>query len=198
MFLIDIHSSGRLPYTIGKSINDYSAQVLYKSTTSILQIPYSEGLLVDYRHFDAKNIAPRFEFGFGLSYTTFAYSGLTISGSTVGGTAPTGSALDPWLHTKVLTVTFTIKNSGAVGGHEIPQLYTTPPASANSPPKNLKGFDSVYIDPGQSKTVTIQLSRYDLSIWDVVAQRWRVPTGSHGISIGASSRDIRLTGTVTV
>ncbi|KAG5650794.1 hypothetical protein H0H81_011028, partial [Sphagnurus paluster] len=210
--------SGRLPYTIGKSINDYSAKVLYNSNSAILQVPYSEGLLVDYRHFDAKNIAPRFEFGFGLSYTKFDYSGLAVSGSTVGGTAPTGSALDPWLHTKVVTVTFTIKNSGPVAGHEvrirkldqsavlgliyaflqIPQLYTTPPASANSPPKNLKGFDSVYIEAGQSKTVTIQLSRYDLAFWDVAAQRWRVPTGSHGISIGASSRDIRLKGTLTV
>ncbi|RDB28467.1 putative beta-glucosidase L [Hypsizygus marmoreus] len=190
--------SGRLPYTIGKSVSDYSAQVIYNSNGGILQVPYNDGIFVDYRHFDKNNITPRFEFGFGLSYTTFQYSTLTVSGSTVGGSAPTSSALDLWLHTKVITVTFTIKNSGTVAGHEIPQLYTTPPSSAQSAPRNLKGFDSIYLTPGQSKTVTIQLSRYDLSIWNVVTQRWQVPTGSTGISIGASSRDIRLTGSITV
>ncbi|KAG5648138.1 hypothetical protein DXG03_006092 [Asterophora parasitica] len=190
--------SGRLPYTIGKAVTDYSAQVIYNSNAQTLQIPYNDGIFVDYRHFDKNNIAPRFEFGFGLSYTTFQYSGLTISGSTAGGSAPTGSALDPWLHSKVITVSFTIKNSGSVAGHEIPQLYTTLPVSANSAPKNLKGFDSVYLTPGQSKTVTIQLSRYDLSYWNVVPQRFQVPIGTHGISVGASSRDIRLTGSFAV
>jgi hypothetical protein len=91
-------SSGRLPYTIGKSITDYPAQVIYTSSTPILSIPYSEGIFIDYRHFDAAGIAPRFEFGFGLSFTTFAYSGLSIRGSPRGGQAPTGpgSSVDPW------------------------------------------------------------------------------------------------------
>ncbi|KAG5221410.1 glycoside hydrolase family protein [Salix suchowensis] len=112
---------GRLPYTIGKSINDYSAKVIYNSNASILPIPYSEGLFIDYRHFDEANIAPRFEFGFGLSYTTFAYASLSISGSIGTGTAPTrpGSSLDPWLHEKVITVTFSLTNSGSVAGHEV-------------------------------------------------------------------------------
>ncbi|KAG6845950.1 hypothetical protein H0H87_010998 [Tephrocybe sp. NHM501043] len=123
---------------------------------------------------------------------------MSISGSTVGGSAPTGSALDPWLHTKVITVTFTVKNNGTVAGHEIPQLYSSPPASIQSAPKNLKGFDSIYLSPGESKSVSIQLSRYDLSFWEVVSQRWKVPSGTHGISVGASSRDIRLTGSFTV
>ncbi|KAF8167900.1 beta-glucosidase [Crassisporium funariophilum] len=191
--------SGRLPYTIGKSASDYSAQVIYSSSSAILQIPYNDGLFVDYRHFDQANIAPRFEYGFGMSYTTFQYSSLSITGSSGGGTAPSGpgSSLDPWLHTKVITVTFSLTNNGTVAGHEIPQLYILPPASANSPPKSLKGFDSVYLTPGQTKSVTMQLSRFDLSIWNVVNQRWQIPTGQMGISIGASSRDIRLTGSVT-
>lgn len=114
----------------------------------------------------------------------------------------------------MITVTFTIRNSGTVAGHEvrltseivililksvqIPQLYTAPPASTQSAPRNLRGFDSIYLTPGQSKVVTIQLSRYDLSIWNVVTQRWEVPTGSSGISVGASSRDIRLTSSLTI
>jgi len=187
--------SGRLPFTIGKSINDYSAQVVYQNNANI-NIPYSEGLFIDYRSFDRSNTAPRYEFGFGLSYTQFTYSGLSIQGSVVGGLAPSGSSLDPWLHDKVITVTFTLKNSGTVAGQEIPQLYITHPASAQSAPRNLKGFDSVFVAPTQSKTVTMQLSRFDFSIWNVSAQRWQIPSGSITISIGASSRDVRLTGTL--
>ncbi|KAJ7741326.1 glycoside hydrolase family 3 protein [Mycena metata] len=190
--------SGRLPFTIGKSITDYAAQVIYTTTTPILQIPYSEGIFIDYRHFDAAGIAPRFEFGFGLSYTTFAYSGLSISGSPRGGQAPTGpgSSVDPWLHDPVVTVHFTVKNTGQVAGHEIPQLYVSLPASTNSPPRMLKGFDSVFVAPGGSQAVTLQLSRFDLAMWDVVEQRWQVPDEKIGISIGASSRDIRLSGSL--
>lgn len=91
----DCFFSGRLPYTIGKSINDYSAKVIYNGGGTV-QLPYNDGIFIDYRHFDKNNITPRFEFGFGLSYTTFQYSALAIAGTTVGGSAPTGSALDPW------------------------------------------------------------------------------------------------------
>jgi len=190
--------SGRLPYTIGKSITDYSAQVTVNQAGTITPITYTEGIFIDYRHFDQAGIAPRFEFGFGLSYTTFAYSGLAISGSTAGGTRQSGpgSSLDPWLHNPVVTVTFTIKNNGTVAGNEVPQLYLTFPASANSAPKNLKGFDSVFAGVGQSVTVSMTLSRFDFSTWNVVTQRWEIATGTTTISIGASSRDIRLTGTI--
>lgn len=80
---------------------------------------------------------------------------------------------------------------------QIPQLYLSLPASANSPPKSLKGFDSIFLTPGQTTTVTMQLSRFDLSIWDVVNQRWSIPSGQTNILIGASSRDIRLTSSIT-
>jgi len=192
--------SGRLPYTIGKSINDYSAQVIYNSNAAIVPIPYTEGIYIDYRHFDSAGITPRFEYGFGLSYTTFAYSGLTITGSSAGGTRQPigpGSSLDPWLHDKVITVSFTLENTGTVFGTEIPQLYTTPPASASQAPMNLKGFDSIPLAAGQSTTVTFQLSRYDMSFWNVTSQRFEVPSGVMGISVGASSRDIRLQGSLT-
>ncbi|KAJ6449679.1 glycoside hydrolase family 3 protein [Mycena sanguinolenta] len=201
--LVDIlygayNPSGRLPYTIGKSVTDYSAQVVFNQAGSITPIPYTEGIFIDYRHFDQAGIAPRFEFGFGLSYTTFAYSGLTISGSTAGGTRQSGpgSSLDPWLHTPVVTVSFIVQNNGTVAGNEVPQLYLTFPASANTAPKNLKGFDSVFVGAGQSVSVSMTLSRFDFSTWNVVTQRWEIATGTTTISIGASSRDIRLTGTI--
>ncbi|KAJ7237907.1 beta-glucosidase, partial [Mycena haematopus] len=190
--------SGRLPYTIGKSVTDYSAQVDFNQAGSITPIPYTEGIFIDYRHFDQAGIAPRFEFGFGLSYTTFTYSGLTISGSTAGGTRQSGpgSSLDPWLHTAVVTVSFTLNNNGTVAGNEVPQLYLTFPTSANTAPMNLKGFDSVFVGAGQSVSVSMTLSRFDFSMWNVLTQRWEIATGTTTISIGASSRDIRLTGTI--
>ncbi|KAI0639226.1 beta-glucosidase [Trametes polyzona] len=194
-----VNPSGRLPFTIGKSITDYAAQVTYTGS-GIVPIPYNEGLFIDYRHFDAANIAPRFEFGFGLSYTTFDYSNLKISGSTAGGTRQPigpGAALDPWLHDPVVTVTFTVTNNGTVAGTEIPQLYTSPPASAKSAPFNLKGFDSVFLAPGESTTVTLTLSRLDFSVWDVASQSWQIAKGATGISVGASSRDLRLKGSIT-
>ncbi|KAK0233415.1 glycoside hydrolase family 3 protein [Armillaria fumosa] len=191
--------SGRLPYTIARSASDYSAAVIYSSSTSILDIPYNEGLFVDYRHFDAQGIKPRFEFGFGLSYTTFEYSDLSISGSVAGDIASgPGSSINPSLHESVVEVGFTLKNVGKVAGHEIPQLYISLPSSANSPPQGLKGFDSVYLEPGGSTTITMELSRYSFAIWDVKAQRWSIPSGTSKISVGGSSRDIRLTGTLAL
>ncbi|CAL1696581.1 unnamed protein product [Somion occarium] len=189
---------GKLPYTIGKTINDYSAQVVTNGGGTV-QIPYNEGLFIDYRHFDAANVTPRFEFGFGLSYTTFSYSDLSITGSTSGGTRQPigpGAALDPWLHDPVVTVSFALSNNGTVAGTEVPQLYLSPPASAKSAPSNLKGFDSVFLAPGQSKTISFSLSRYDFSVWDVPTQSWQIPSGSTGISVGASSRDLRLKGSI--
>jgi len=174
-----VNPSGRLPYTIGKSINDYSAVVDYTNTSGsqILAIPYTEGIFIDYRHFDQGAIGPRFEFGFGLSFTNFTYSDLVIVGSAVGGTRQPngpGQSLDPWLVDNAINATFTLRNTGAIDGTEIPQLYTTPPASANAAPMNLKGFDSIFLKAGQSTQVTLQLSRFDLSFWDVVTRpdRW--------------------------
>ncbi|KAL1952086.1 hypothetical protein VTO73DRAFT_1235 [Trametes versicolor] len=194
-----VNPAGRLPFTIAKAEPDYSARVTYTGSGTV-QIPYSEGLFIDYRHFDQANIAPRFEFGFGLSYTTFSYAALKVSGSTAGGTRQAvgpGSALDPWLHDPVVAVTFTVTNTGSRAGTEVPQLYTSPPASANQAPFNLKGFDSVYLNPGETKTVTFQLSRYDFSVWNVAAQRWDIATGVTGLSVGSSSRNFKLKGSIT-
>ena len=80
---------------------------------------------------------------------------------------------------------------------QIPQLYIHHPTTAGEPPSVLKGFDAVYLGAGESKTVTFQLSRYDLSVWDVVSQSWQVATGVTGLSVGASSRDIKLKGSIT-
>jgi len=204
--------SGRLPYTIAKSPSDYPTQLIFGGEPGeILSLPYTESLNIDYRHFDAKNITPRFEFGFGLSYTTFEYSGLSIQAIyagddpvdlvsvyawEIGDATPIaqGSSRAFWLHKPAFIVSFIIENSGLVFGGEIPQLYVNFPASAGEPPSVLKGFTNTELSPGEKNSVNITLSRYDLSIWDVVQQGWRKPQGQIGITVGASSRDVRLKG----
>ncbi|KAG1735614.1 uncharacterized protein EDB91DRAFT_1083699 [Suillus paluster] len=193
--------SGKLPYTIAKDPADYPAQLVTGGSRSeILTINYTEGLFVDYRHFDQENeanITPRFEFGFGLSYTTFSYSDLCVDAIQSldvgqagliaawedGGASPIaeGSSAALWLHEPAFRVTFKVTNTGFVSGTEpleqIPQLYIHYPSSASEPPSVLKGFTNVEIDPYETELASITLSRYDLSIWDVVAQGWRKPDG---------------------
>ncbi|KAK4112785.1 glycoside hydrolase family 3 protein [Canariomyces notabilis] len=187
--------SGKLPYTIGKSAADYGTSVVRGDDI------FREGLFIDYRHFDQARIEPRFEFGFGLSYTNFSYSDLTITstaraGPATGATVPGGPA-DLW--ETVATVTAKITNSGGVAGAEVPQLYITLPSSAPAtPPKQLRGFAKLKLNPGASGTATFNLRRRDLSYWDVGRQNWVVPSGQFGVSVGASSRDVRLTGSITV
>jgi beta-glucosidase len=131
------------------------------------------------------------------AYTTFSYSALTTSytDKTAGSTAPgPGGAVG--LFDTVATVTAKITNNGTVTGAEVAQLYLGLPASAPaSPPKQLRGFQKVNLLAGASSTVTFDIRRKDLSYWDVGSQAWKVPAGTFNVYVGASSRDVRLTGT---
>ncbi|KAK2614825.1 hypothetical protein N8I77_001623 [Diaporthe amygdali] len=187
--------SGKLPYTIAKSATDYGTTVAAGDDS------FPEGLYIDYRHFDQANIVPRYEFGFGLSYTNFTYSKLSVTSTAASGpaTGPVASGGRTDLFQQVATVTATITNSGSVGGAEVPQLYLTLPSSAPAaPPKQLRGFTKLLLQPGASSIATFNLRRRDLSYWDVASQNWVVPKGTFGVSVGASSRDVRLTGSITV
>ncbi|GAW26211.1 putative glycoside hydrolase family 3 protein [Rosellinia necatrix] len=190
----DTAPSGKLPYTIAKSASDYGISIARGDDS------FPEGLFVDYRHFDKANIAPRYEFGFGLSYTNFTYSGIAVqgtpkSGAATGQTIPGGRA-DLW--DTVATVTATVANSGAVKGAEVAQLYVGFPASANAPPKQLRGFQKAPLAAGASAGVSFPLRRRDLSVWDAARQNWVIPAGEFTFYVGASSRDIRQTLKVTV
>lgn len=187
--------SGKLPYTIAKSATDYGTSISSGDDS------FPEGLYIDYRHFDKADVTPRYEFGFGLSYTNFTYSALSTtstasSGPATGATASGGRAD---LYEDVAVVTATIQNSGSVTGAEVAQLYITLPSGApDSPPKQLRGFSKLSLGPGESGTVTFNLRKKDLSYWDVADQNWIVPVGDFKVSVGASSRDVRLTGSITV
>jgi beta-glucosidase len=195
----DAGFSGKLPYTLARNESDYSVYKpcgLTSPGDTDPQCDYKEGVYIDYRDFDAKNVTPRYEFGFGLSYTTFQYSSFSIEPlralSDSVGEHSTGDAL--W--EVVAKLEAQITNTGSVAGAEVAQLYLGIP---NSPPKQLRGFAKTSsLFPKESSTVHFELTRRDFSIWDVVAQAWTVQPGNYTVSLGASSRDIRLTGNVEV
>ncbi|KAI1659455.1 glycoside hydrolase family 3 protein [Daldinia decipiens] len=192
--------SGKLPYTLAKNESDYAVYAPCgrgPSNTTDPQCDFTEKVYVDYRHFDENNITPRYEFGYGLSYTTFNYSSLSvepldITPETQGSSTPSS---DEALWDIVAMVNVTITNSGKVSGAEVAQLYLGIP---NSPPKQLRGFEKVPLVPGESAEITFELTRRDLSVWDVVTQGWIVQAGQYDLYVGASSRDIRLRGSIAV
>ncbi|CDH54259.1 glycoside hydrolase family 3 protein [Lichtheimia corymbifera JMRC:FSU:9682] len=170
----DVNPSGRLPYSIAKKEEDYNVRISPDD-----EINYLEGLHVGYKHFDAQGIEPLFEFGFGLSYTTFEYSNLKVDGDK-----------------DRVTATISIRNTGEVDGAEVAQLYLGFPESANEPPKLLRGFEKVFLKAGKQEKVQFELSKTDLSIWQ--EGEWIVPQGEYKIYVGASSRDIRQSATLSL
>lgn len=209
----DVNPSGKLPYTIARNSSDYNAPILNLTGTSqeydadAWQSDFSEGLLIDYRHFDAKNITPQFEFGFGLSYTTFSLSGLSIPNVTSGSISATPPPAqnapggNPTLWQIILSPSVTVTNTGDRAGATVVQLYLSFPQDSvpsGTPVRVLRGFEKVYLEANASSTVTMQLRRRDLSYWDVGTQEWVVPAGEIRMSAGFSSRDLQVNGTVTL
>ncbi|EJT78053.1 hypothetical protein GGTG_03156 [Gaeumannomyces tritici R3-111a-1] len=205
----DVNPAGRLPYTIARREEDYGK--LLNSSIKFDFFPdddFEEGLYIDYRAFDRDGIEPRFAFGFGLSYTDFAYNGLkTAVVPTPEGAVPAElpdpavrvvQGGHPELWDTVATVRATVRNSGGVEGIETAQLYVGVPGG-DSPARQLRGIRRVGpLSPGEARPITFELTRRDLSVWDVVAQQWRVRRGEYKIYVGASSRDLRLNGTLVI
>jgi beta-glucosidase len=204
-----VNPSGRLPYTIALNSSDYNAPPTTAITTTGIddwQSWFSERLEIDYRHFDAHNISVRYPFGFGLSYTTFALSNLQTKAASKQQISAVPAAAqqtqpggNPALWATLYTVTATVRNTGRVDGAAVPQLYVTLPSSApaGTPPRQLRGFDKIALKAGQSQTVSFALMRRDLSYWDVGRQEWVIPAGEIGVSVGFSSRDLKLVGKIT-
>ncbi|KAL5339998.1 glycosyl hydrolase family 3 C-terminal domain-containing protein [Aspergillus crustosus] len=201
VFFGAVNPSAKLPYTIAKRESDYNGQIY-----PCYECDYTEGLFIDYRHFNQARIEPRFEFGFGLSYTTFDYSKITIVTNpdtdlsalpefATGKTIPGGPAD---LFNDLLLISANITNTGSLAGAEIAQLYISLPDDAKSPVRQLRGFEKVYLEPGETNNVGFSIQRRDLSIWDTERPKWRVVGGEYGVLLGRSSRDFVDEVTVTV
>lgn len=264
----EVNPSGRLPYTIAKREKDYGpdSKIMYKANAVVPQQNFTEGLQIDYRYFDTHKITPRYEFGYGLSYTTFRLSFLTINALIIGPREPypkprpnpldaplldrrippiskslfpspfrklhkyvypyITSASDirqgrypypdgyeiiqppspaggdqggnPDLYTTLVVVQALLSNTGDVPGATVVQLYVTFPAdmrnsinqTVDMPPRVLRGFDKVFVGVDEEAKVSIELTRRDLSFWDVGVQNWVLPTkGTFSVGLGFSSRD---------
>ncbi|KAH6697136.1 beta-glucosidase [Plectosphaerella plurivora] len=197
--------SGKLPYTIARNASDYGGlqdpDVPDRLHRNFPQSNFTEGVYIDYRHFDREDVKPRFEFGFGLSYTSFEYGNLTTSltsssGSNASSTAEypvgpvaEGGQRDLW--DVLARVSANVRNTGSVDGAEVAQLYIGIP---ESPVRQLRGFEKPFLAAGETQTVTFELTRRDLSVWDVEKQQWRLQRGTYRIWVGGSSRDLPLDG----
>jgi len=184
----DVNPSGKLPFTIGASLSDYPVQTveqypgvpgpemqLGSNMVPIMQERYSEGIFVGYRWFDREGIVPTFPFGHGLSYTSFEYGEPSMSGS-VG---------------KGLVFTVPVTNTGSVAGAEVVQLYINDVESTvERPEKELKGFGKVYLEPGETKDVTITVNKSALSFFDADRHEWVAEKGAFKAFVGSSSRNI--------
>jgi beta-glucosidase len=179
----DVNPSGKLPVTFPKSLADVPASTTAEWPGTNGTVQYAEGVNVGYRWYQAKNIAPLFPFGFGLSYTNFSYSNLSVSPLDAHGKA---------------TVTATVTNTGARAGSDVAQLYVGDPATTGEPPEQLKGFNRVTLNPGASTTVSFPVTLHDLAFWNDSTSSWTTATGNYGIFVGDTSASPQLTGSLTV
>ncbi len=180
----DVNPSGKLSETYPYALEDNSSYKYFPGTS--VSVEYREGVYVGYRYYDSAKKDVRFPFGFGLSYTTFEYSDLKLSADSIK-------------DSDTLTVSFKIKNTGAVDGAEAAQLYVSDVESTiYRPVKELKGFKKVFLKAGEEKEVSIDLDKRAFAFYNVDAHDWQVETGEFKILVGASSRDIRLEASVNV
>ena len=174
----DANPSGKLPVSLPKRYEDSPAAANYPGTN--LVVNYAEGIYVGYRYYDTKSVEPQFPFGYGLSYTAFAYRDLKVTPDKVAGDEP-------------VTVSLKVKNTGSRAGAEVVQLYVHDGHSKiDRPVHELKGFQRVDLQPGETKTVHLTLDRAALSYWSPETKQWTADPGTFEIQVGASSRDIRL------
>ncbi len=204
-----VNPSGKLPFSMVKRWEDIEAAKYYvkkPDKISLLRIlgpqgmprirkiwdmEYGEKLMVGYRNLDTNQIEPQFPFGFGLSYTKFNLSGLTLSSQEISKEDLTAGGS--------VKVTLTVKNTGSVAGAEVVQLYVKDPESSlPRPEKELKGFEKIRLQPGETGDISFVISSEHLAYFDDRINQWTVEAGEFLILIGSSSRDIQLQGQVNV
>ncbi|MHA1734584.1 MAG: glycoside hydrolase family 3 C-terminal domain-containing protein [Promethearchaeota archaeon] len=182
----DVNPSGKLPVTFPKRISDSPAHASEETYPGIddedlgPRVLYEEGVFVGYRHFDAEGMEPRFPFGHGLSYTSFSYENLAIKPLEPGGDI-------------AVEVGVEVTNVGERGGAEVVQLYIGDvEASVPRPPKELVGFEKLFLEPGEKRALKFSVGRGALSFYDGDRGGWVAEPGTFRVLVGSSSRDIRL------
>ncbi|HEX8924333.1 MAG TPA: glycoside hydrolase family 3 C-terminal domain-containing protein, partial [Terriglobales bacterium] len=173
-----VNPSGKLPISLERRWEDNATYNSYYDKTGTKRVAYTEGVFLGYRHFDRSTVKPLFPFGYGLSYTTFRYSGLKVSKPAADGT---------------VTVSFTIANTGKREGAEVAEVYVSDKhAPVPRPVKELKGFTKLHLEPGESRTAQVTLDRRAFAYYDVGAHSWTVAPGQFEILVGPSSAKIEL------
>jgi beta-glucosidase len=189
-----VNPSAKLPVTIAKNESDYPSYASYNNVkayqpaglfgapgTAKAEMTYSEGIYAGYRGFDKSNTKPLYPFGYGLSYTSYTYSDMKLSSSTITGG-------------ETINASFTLTNRGDMDGFEVAQLYVSPPVkSTDRPEKELKGFAKVFLKAGQSKRVTIPIDARSLSYYVQDTDTFNVDKANYTIRVGGASDDLPLT-----
>ncbi|NLE37336.1 MAG: glycosyl hydrolase, partial [Pirellulaceae bacterium] len=176
-----VNPSAKLTVTFPKSEADLPRTEVPGPPPKHFDVHYTEGLKVGYKWFDAEGIAPLFPFGFGLSYTTYSYADLKAT-----------------VDNNRARLSFRVTNTGERAGAEIAQVYAALPAAANTPPKRLVAWAKVKLDPGETKTVTLMIDPFHLSIFDVDKNGWKLLPGDYVVLVGGSSRDTPLRETIRI
>jgi beta-glucosidase len=180
----EFNPSGRLPISIERRWEDNATHDSYYPKDGSKKVEYTEGIFVGYRHFDKSTVKPLFPFGYGLSYTSFAYKNLTIS-------APSAD--------QQVSVAFDATNTGTRAGAEVAEVFVGDRhAPVPRPVKELKGFAKVNLNPGETRNVTVKLDQRAFSYYDVKSHAWTVAPGDFDILVARSAVDIELTGKVTL
>ncbi|RVT79727.1 glycosyl hydrolase [Flavobacterium sufflavum] len=173
-----VNPSGKLPWTMPKDIMDSPAHAT-KSFPGNKTVTYAEGILVGYRWFDTKNITPLFPFGYGLSYTTFAFENVKADKK-------------EYHNDGIITVSVDVKNTAKVDGKEVVQLYVSKSDSKiQRAAQELKGFKKVLVKAGENQKITINVPVKELAYYNVTSKKWVVEPGSYTLKLGTSSRDIK-------
>ncbi|MGH9435669.1 MAG: glycoside hydrolase family 3 C-terminal domain-containing protein, partial [Terriglobia bacterium] len=175
-----VNPSGKLPISWERQIEDDPAYKNYYEAPGTRNVIYREGIFLGYRYFDRSTVKPLFPFGFGLSYTTFAFSNLRVRPAIASASGP-------------ITVSFDVRNTGRVSGAEVAQVYVgDPSATAPRPVKELKGFDRVLLASGETKHVEVTLNHRSLAYWSAASKDWKVDPGKFMVYVGDSSERVPL------
>lgn len=185
----EVNPSGKLPFTFPARLEDVAAHAtgeypgVKRADKDIWDERYNEGIFVGYRWHDTKKIAPLFAFGHGLSYTTFDFGKVSADRKNISGNDK-------------ITFTVPVTNTGDVAGAEVVQLYISDPkCTVERPSKELKGFAKVFLQPGETKNVTLEISKDDLSYFNADNHEWAVEPGEFKALVGSASDDIKTTAT---